>query len=231
MKTTILRKSIIGICLVASLIVSNKTFAQVSTPDIKGIKDFDLALACELTLKQGDIASINIEGDEDALSELYFKTFGDKLIIKTHKKHQHKDDVKITLVVPDLNELTISGVVDLITPKTVNFNKFNLEVSGVAYIQMSLKSEHFDLDASGVLKGEIIGEVRDMKLDISGMGTLDASELKSLNCEIDISGMGNAEINVSENLDASVSGMGKIAYSGHPRVHANTSGLGRIRKK
>jgi len=74
------------------------------------------------------------------------------------------------------------------------------------------------------------GEAKEFKLDLSGVTDIDASNLVSANCDVEISGMGSAEVNVTENLDASVSGMGKIAYTGHPRVHANTSGIGRIRR-
>lgn len=230
MKTSIITRTIVGLCLATMLAFPSNLTAQVNVPDINGIKNFDLNLACEVTLIQGDKPSLNITGDEDALSEIYFKSFGDKLVIKTHLHHQHKDDVKITLTVPDINEFSISGVVDLVTPSTINFNNFSLEVSGVADLDMKIKSQKFNLDASGVLKGEIAGEAKEVKIDISGVGHLYASNLISTNCEVDISGMGDAEINVSEELEASVSGMGKISYAGHPRVNANTSGFGRIRK-
>lgn len=230
MKTSILSKCIAGLCLAASLSIPSYLAAQVNTPDIKGVSDFDLSIACELTLKQGDKPSLQITGDEDALSEIYFRSFGDQLVIKSHKRNQHKEDVQITLVVPDLNKLSLSGVVDLTTPTEVNFSNLRLDVSGVANIELNLKSQKFSLDASGVLKAKIIGETKDMKLEISGTGNLNASDFKSYSCDVNISGMGDAEINVSEELEAEVSGMGKIAYTGHPRVNANTSGFGRIRK-
>jgi len=230
MKTSIVNKTIIVISLLALLSTPNNLFAQINVPDIKGIKDFDFSIACELTIVQGDNASIEITGDEDELSEIYFKTFGDELLIKTHKKHQHKEDIKVTLVVPNINELSLSGIVDVKTPNTLNFSNFSIEVSGVANIDLKIKSQKFQLDASGVLKGDVTGETTALNLDISGMVDLDASGLVSTNCEVDISGMGSAEVNVIENLDASVSGMGKIAYTGHPRVHANTSGIGRIKR-
>lgn len=230
MKTSILSKVIVGISLVASIIIPTSLNAQVDIPSINGIRDFDFGLACELTLKQGDKPSISITGDEHAISELYFRVSVDRLVIRTHKKHQHKDDVKIVLVVPDINELSLSGVVDLYTPSTLNFDNFRIEVSGVANIDIKVKTEKFVLLASGVLDAEISGETKEMKLDISGTGTLDAIDLTSSNCSIDISGLGSAEVNATENLDASVSGMGKIGYTGHPRVYAHTSGFGRIRK-
>jgi hypothetical protein len=230
MKTSIVTRIIIGLCLTVSLIIPQHLFAQVNVPDIKGVKDFAINIACELTVIQGDVPSLKFTGDEDDLNAIYFKSFGDQLTIKTHKNHQHKDDVKITLVVTDLSRLSIGGAVDLFTPGILNFSNFNLEVSGVANIDMKIKSQEFKLDASGVLKGEIVGEAKEMNLDISGLVDIDASNLVSTNCEVDISGMGSAEVNVTETLDASVSGMGKIEYAGHPRVHASTSGFGRIRR-
>jgi hypothetical protein len=229
MKTSIITKTILGLCI-AAIFVPTNLLAQLNIPDIKGVKDFDISIACKLTIIQGDKPSLQITGDEDEISEIYFKSFGDELIIKSHKRHLHKDDVKITLVVTDINKLSISGAVDLYTPKTLNFEKFSMEVSGVADIDMSIKTQQLKLDASGVLRGEVVGEAKEMDLDISGVVDLDASNLISNNCEVDISGLGSADVNVIDNLNASVSGMGKISYAGHPRVHASTSGIGRIRR-
>ena len=230
MKTLICKRALTKVFLAVAIAAPMSLAAQIDIPNINGIRDFDFGLACELTLKQGDKPSLVITGDEDAISELYFRTSVDRLTIRTHQRHQHKEDVKITLTVPEINELAISGVVDLYTPNTLNFDRMRVEVSGVADLNMKIKAQQFTLYASGVLDADLSGETKDLKLDISGTGSLDATELNTTNCKVDISGMGTAEVNATENLDASVSGMGKIGYTGHPRVYAHTSGFGRIRK-
>jgi len=68
-------------------------------------------------------------------------------------------------------------------------------------------------------------------MDLSGASDIFAYELLTENYQIDISGAGNAQINVSKRLQAEVSGAGNIRYKGSPsEVNQEVSGAGSIRK-
>lgn len=218
--------AIIGISLL-TLIAVNLS-AQPTIPDIFGVKSVDIDLACKVTLIQGDKALLSITGDKDELEDVHVKLRGDKLEIYNDSHHQHKDDVLITITLPELDELSLGGVVDIETPKQVNFSNIKVEVGGVANLDLNIKSNRFKLEASGVLSGEITGETKDLRMDISGVGKLNASEFKSENCEIEVSGVAKASVYATENLDASVSGMGRITYVGRPIINRTCSGFGSI---
>jgi len=65
---------------------------------------------------------------------------------------------------------------------------------------------------------------------MSGAGKLQAFKLDTKFCRIDISGIGGAEVFVTEELDVQVSGIGGVTYIGDPpRVRRDVSGLGKIR--
>ena len=210
------------------LILSSPLFAQPTIPDVTGVKRVDLGLACRVTLIQGNKASVTITGDNDALEDVHARLSGDRLEIYNDKHHQHKDDVSITITLPDLTELDLSGVVDITTPNLVNYDNLKLEVSGVADLDLKLKSNLLKLEASGVLSGDITGETKDLKIEISGVGKLNASEFKSENCDVEVSGVAKASVYAVEKLDASVSGMGRITYVGRPVVNQSSSGFGSI---
>lgn len=216
------------ICIGLTSILTNKLYAQVRIPDITGVNEVSLNLACKVTLIQGEKALLSITGDEDVLEDLEVSVRGDELIIRNDKHHQHKSDVSITLTLPDLKEISLGGVVDITTPDQVNFSDLRLDVGGVANLDLKVKSVSFKLDASGVLSGEIVGETKDLRIEISGVGKLNASEFKSENCDIDVSGVAKASIYAVENLDASVSGLGKIYYVGRPSISKRSSGFGSI---
>ena len=228
MKKESIIKLALGVCAIALMIISTPLFAQPSIPDVTGVKNVELGLACKVTLIQADKASITITGDEDALEDVHARLRGDKLEIYNDKHHQHKDDVTITITLPDLKELSLTGVVDITTPNQVNFEDLKLEVSGVADLDIKLKSKNLNLEASGVLSGEITGETKDLRIEISGVGKLDASEFKSENCDIEVSGVAKASVYAVEKLDASVSGMGRITYQGRPIINKSSSGFGSI---
>lgn len=214
--------------LVLMLTLSATVFAQPIIPDITGVKEVSINLACRLTLVQGDKASISITGDKEALEDVEVKMNGEKLKVYNECRNQRKSDVYITLTLPDLKVLSIGGAVELITPEPVRYEDLTVDVTGVADFKMKVKSKLFRMSASGVLSGEIVGETGNLKMDISGVGKLDASNFKSVNCKIEVSGVARIAVYAEERLDASVSGMGKISYAGKPVVNANSSGIGRI---
>ncbi len=218
--------AIIGVSLL-TLIAVNLS-AQPTIPDITGVKSVDIDLACKVTLIQGDKASLNITGDKDELEDVHVKLRGDKLEIYNDNHHQHKDDVLITITLPELDELSLGGVVDIETPNQVKFSNIKVEVGGVANLDLNIKSNKFSLEASGVLSGEISGETKDLSMEISGVGKINASEFKSENCEVEVSGVAKASVYATEKLDASVSGMGRINYVGRPIINKSCSGFGSI---
>jgi len=217
-----------ALAIVTALFFSTPLLAQPTIPDISGVKEIHIDLACNATLIQGEKASVAITGDDDALEDVYVKLKGDVLVIGNDRHHQHKNDVKVSITIPELKKLSIGGAVDITTPTQVKFDNFELEVSGVADLDIKLLSKMLNLEASGVISGEIIGETKDLKMEISGVGKIDASGFKAENCEIEVSGVAKADVYVTEKLDASVSGMGNIHYLGRPIINRSTSGFGSI---
>ena len=103
-------------------------------------------------------------------------------------------DAVITL--PNLTALEISGVVE-----------------GTA---QGISTEAFEVDISGVGEVELSGECGELDANVSGVGDLDAEELKCRNVEIRLSGVGDASVYARDEVDASVSGMGDIDVYGSP---------------
>lgn len=228
MKKSLALYSIVCSSLFFMVLITNNLNAQVNIPDITGTKEVEFDLACKITLIQGDKASLSITGDNDELEYVNVRMSGDRLRVYNDKHHQHKEDVLITITLPDLDELSICGAVDITTPKQVSYDNLEIDITGVADLDLKIKSKKVDLQASGVITGGIIGETYDLKIDISGVGKLDASEFKSENCEVEVSGVAKASVYAVERLDASVSGVGHISYQGRPIINRSSSGLGWI---
>jgi len=222
--------TITGVCIISMMILSTSMFAQPQIPDISGAKDVTLKLACKLTLLQGEKASLKITGDEDELDDIQVKMIGDKLKIYNENKHQERNDVSVTITLPDLEKLSIEGAVDIITPALLQYNELTVEVSGVADFGLKVKTKVFSLETSGVISGTIQGQTDEFKIEISGVGKLDATEFKAKNCKAEVSGVAKISVYAEELLEAEVSGMGKINYAGKPVVRANSSGIGKINK-
>ena len=85
------------------------------------------------------------------------------------------------------------------------------------------------LTVSGV--GEITGtgQVDNLEVNVSGVGSAELRELKAKHVEVSVSGTGGAEVYAAESVEASCSGIGGIDVYGNPaQVKESASGIGDI---
>lgn len=68
----------------------------------------------------------------------------------------------------------------------------------------------------------------EVKVVLNGTGNFYGYLLEVNNCQVDIIGTGNAEVNVKDNLDASIEGSGSIYYKGNPHIQNSVSGSGKL---
>jgi Putative auto-transporter adhesin, head GIN domain len=72
------------------------------------------------------------------------------------------------------------------------------------------------------------GRVERLNAALGGAGDLDLADLAAERAVVRLSGVGSAEVNVTNELDATVSGVGSIEYHGHPTVRRDVRGLGDV---
>jgi len=72
------------------------------------------------------------------------------------------------------------------------------------------------------------GRVGALTATLGGVGKLQLVELTAKQAKVRISGIGNATVNVTEDLDAVVTGVGDIEYQGDPIVRSDVHGLGDV---
>ena len=82
---------------------------------------------------------------------------------------------------------------------------------------------------AGSLKAE--GTVRDLQLNVGGVGSIDTRDLHAASVNANIGGVGSVKVWAGERLEASVGGVGSLTYYGDPKVvHTSGGGLGSISK-
>jgi hypothetical protein len=198
--------------------------------DIKDITSIDIDIACQLVLVQGNSPNMEIVGEKDAVAKVKTEIRNGKLTLSSSCKRQCKEDVVVKIEVKDLKRLGIGGVVEMKNVRTLAFADFELDISGVANIEMNLESESFKLESSGVANIDLLGKTNNTNMHISGVGNIDAKGFSAKNAKVCNSGIGNLTIDVEEKLDAEVSGLGTIYYTGNPTVNSYVSGLGNIKR-
>lgn len=199
--------------------------------NIAGTVEVEIDIACEVLLLQGNESYIELQGDKQLLSQVIINHRDGKVRVYSEKERwSSRNEVVIVVMLPDLKELEIGGAVNLKAPKPLTYSHLNIEVGGVGNIDMQLNTEVLNIEAGGVLNLELRGNTNKFNLDLGGTFKIDAESFIAQTGEVNLSGVGKANVHFTDNLDASISGVGKLEYSGNAVVNGRVSGLGKITK-
>lgn len=177
--------------------------------ELEGFDEISVGGSFEVRIAFGDRQQVAVTVDDNLWDNLELKVRNGRLVVDWDKSCRPDDACRLTVTVPSLQAMTVHGAarVDILD---FSGEKFAFELSGAAELEMS-------------------GAVDRLDLQVSGAGNIDTHKLQARQVKVRISGAGNAEIAVSENLDAAVSGVGNVTYWGDPaRKQVAVSGLGNI---
>jgi hypothetical protein len=156
---------------------------------------------------------------------------GGTLVIETKKPIKHVTVMKVYVTVKDLKKIDVSGAVDINTEGRITVPELSIDASGASDSKMEIAVQKLKLDCSGASKMKFSGSATNVSMDLSGASDIFGYDMLAETYDIDISGAGNAQINVSKRIRAEISGAGSIKYRGSPsEVDQSVSGAGSIKK-
>lgn len=130
----------------------------------------------------------------------------------------------------DLTKCTVKDGVLLITwaekgkkKTTKNVNRLSIYISAP-----DLQEVTFEGVGSFNCKSRL--NLKDVKFDIQGVGSLKVADLHARNVKVSLEGVGSGELTVDcDRLDASVKGVGSLTLSGKARsAHISKDGIGSV---
>ena len=201
---------------------------------IKGINGIDINIACELYIEQKGEESLRIDADEDIIHHIEVKKRDSVLYLTSDKdKMNYKDkDIEVYISVKTLNQITVGGAAKIRNSGILKSNKFTLDISGAADLNLEIDVEKLLADFSGAVNADLRGKANYVVMDMSGASKVDADDLISEAFYLDFSGFGKAEVYAEKVLKVDMSGMGVVKYGGNPqKVDANSSGLGVVKPR
>jgi len=174
--------------------------------------EIDVGSVVDVDVTVGGAQSVEVSGDDNLVPLVSTEIKAGRLVIRTTKKVDPKLDLVVHIVVPNLTGLWMTGASHAVL-RGVRGDKLTLNVSGAGSVSAS-------------------GSIREVDIDISGAGKIDAKELKAETARIALSGAGSLSVYASKTLDVHVSGAGKVSYYGDPpEVRKDISGAGSFEKK
>lgn len=167
--------------------------------------------AYRLLVDVGGSASLGLRGDSNLLPLIETSVKGETLEIRCTKNLRPTDGITVTVQLPRLVRLAVSGA-----------------VSGRVG---NVTGERLDVELSGAGALALAGSVAELGLSLSGAGKVRAEELQAEQVRVSSSGAGSVEVRASKTLDVKLSGVGSVTYHGDPKVTKQISGLGSVVKK
>nr|WKN39104.1 DUF2807 domain-containing protein [Tunicatimonas sp. TK19036] len=179
-------------------------------------------------LSQGNEQIVEIEADDNIIPVITTEVRGGELEIGSSRNYRTSNPVNIYITVPVISAIKIDGSGDVFGETSMGGDQLELEVSGSGNMDLELYYTQLWVESNGSGDFQLFGEVDDQEVRISGSGNYQARDLTSENCDIRISGSGDAAVSASEYLKAEIRGSGNILYYGDPQIESSVSGSGNV---
>jgi hypothetical protein len=204
--------------------------AESESRRLSGFSKVDLSGIGTLIIEQGTSESLEITADENILEYLTSDVSGSTLNlgVRDFVSIDPKTDIIYHLSVKDLEKIETSGL-GIVEIDSMDTTDLEIEISGSGNFTIKeFIAESLDIEVSGMGNINLAGSVEKQRIRLSGTGKYIAGNLKSSYTKIDISGSGEAEVWVIDELEADLSGVGSLRYYGSPVVSTEISGIGTL---
>lgn len=204
---------------------------RTDTREVAKFTGIDVGGAFNVDVTCGQETKIEVTADDNLLQDIETSVRGNTLYIETKQNISPRTKVRIHITTPNIDDVQSSGASDLVLNNIIN-EKLHIETSGAGSVKASVKTGKLTVETSGAGNVLLSGNADTFSVETSGAAEIKARDLKTKNARIDVSGAGDVELSVSDELSVSVSGAGDIRYYGSPKtVSKEVSGAGSVTKK
>lgn len=202
---------------------------EIQLENINGVQ---LAFSGDIILTQGSPQKIVMEGQQNILDNIKREVNDGVWKVGFAKSVRDIKPVKIYITMSTLEVASVSGSGNITSTNTFqNLSDLEIGVSGSGGVDISVNAQDIEAGISGSGEIELKGSANALEVGISGSGDVNAVELRTAECDVAISGSGNAQINCTASLEAGISGSGDVRYKGDaPKVKASVSGSGDVKE-
>lgn len=201
------------------------------TRNVGSFFKLDVEGTYEIVLTEGTNPLVAVETDENLHQYIETKLDGNTLKIRNIEKVEPTEKTRLIIIYQKLDGIKLGGAAQLSNQGVLNAEDLKIRIDGAAIVDLNLRAQELELKLSGAGAVNLEGEVEKQKVELSGAGNFAAFDLKSKDAQIELSGIGSAQIFVTNDLKAEVSGVGGIRFKGDPRnINREVSGMGVIER-
>lgn len=224
----------IALLFVLFLTACRKEGMQITTRTL-AVQDFnkvEFGGEFEVLVKYSPNYSVTLTGQERDLADIRTRLIDGQLIIDFTRYRSFRKKVNVTVTMPSLKEVILSGVS---TGRVEGFNEpdvLRAEVSGESTMQLDVNTPFLQLFASGISSITAQGTSDRLEAEASGRSAIDAYAVPVTKATVEASGESVAKVQVVHWIIADASGKSIIYYKGSPQQESLfVSGDSRIIKQ
>ena len=215
-------------------ITGNKEVTNQTT-SVMNFEQISVTGMMEVQLIQGSDGKIDIEAESNLMEFIETEVNNGHLRISIQKgvNIEPSKNYPIRIVVPfeTLGALTLTGSGHIRNSDVIKARDFKINVTGSGNMNLNLITENLESTITGSGDLKLKGTAREFNCKVTGSGDVFAYDLKAVKVDASITGSGDVEVSVENELDAKISGSGDIKYRGNPdKQNFKTSGSGSISK-
>ena len=245
------------ILLIIGLSTSFLSFSQNGTAfETTSFESIQISNAFTVHLTQSDQYSVTVEAPQDLMDKIHIEVEDDVLEIRMKEKtkwnwKKGQNDIVVHISFPSIEELSISGAVELDGTNLLKLEDFTLEASGASEIDLKVSCDDLDIDLSGASEmtmdiyatnasletsgaSEIVftGSADGLDIECSGASDIQAGEFKAGEVSIECSGASSIRVWADHDVSVDASGASAIYYhcENCDDVEVSTTGNSSVKK-
>lgn len=155
--------------------------------------------------------SLAVEADDNILPLVSTEVTNNVLRIRNVKGYSAGEPVAITIAIPSIDGLSVSGA-------------GKIDITG-------LKNEKFEIDSNGAPQIKVSGITKVIDINTNGAAKIDTHNLHAAKGVVDSKGVSKIDVDVTEQLDVTISGPSTVTYEGDPTINKTIHGPGKLEKR
>lgn len=186
---------------------------------LNGFDEVDLGDAFKIDIVRGGSFKVKARGTVRDINDLQLRVNNGRLTGKYEPSRNNRKRTEITIEMPELNYLRLSGATKT---RFYGFEAQNdnleLDVSGASEVDGVSTWKYLKLTISGASEVRLEGTTPTIDANISGVSKFYGNNLNATKVHVNVSGVSKANVRVLTELTGNVSGNSELGYIGNPSI-------------
>ena len=174
----------------------------------------DVSGAFVVRFRKGDTYKVVADGREKDLDDVKVDVDGNTLEVSMERNGlfdwSNRKRIGLTITVPAINDLKLSGASKASLAGFGNFDNLNLDMSGACRTVFDGQVKKLTIGLSGASNAILRGHADQLDADLSGASKIEATSLSVDKAQVEASGASHANLGQVGKLDSEASGASKV---------------------